>query len=215
MHKLIVVAALAVGAVPAVCMAQQSEEIARPEVKAGDRWTYRSVDLWNGRDIGGSVTTVVNVTPRAIQTINVRRGTDKEVDETWTPEWDAVNTAEGGIYDPDDGAFKFPLRIGATWPVAYQLRRTAMDVYQRTFAGEAKVVGWETVSVPAGNFRALKIIIDGRFERVGAAFAVTTYVWYVPEVKRWVKFRWEGWSLQGKRELNDGWQYELTDYKVQ
>jgi hypothetical protein len=57
---------------------------------------------------------------------------------------------------------------------------------------EGKVVRWEDVSVKAGSFKAMKVEVSGYFhvttrmgERVNVS--VSDHVWYVPEVKRWVK----------------------------
>ncbi len=112
---------------------------------------------------------------------------------------------------------KFPLRVGKTWSIDYtdnaHRGRQMQDHVRRTY----KVVGWEDVTVPAGTFRAVKVEANGVDDAVvsvpnragstamstnGAALSVSgvqrgglarvtrrTYaaLYYVPEVKNWVK----------------------------
>ena len=63
-------------------------------------------------------------------------------------------------------------------------------------SGEAQgtVTGWETVTVPAGTFRALKVIQKGVWRRLdnGSSHVQEIAFWYVPEVKRWVKLEATG-----------------------
>jgi hypothetical protein len=68
---------------------------------------------------------------------------------------------------------------------------------------QVDVIGWEDVTVPAGKFRALKIVSDGRFERTSDAMRGTSrnVIWYVPEVRRWVKLTLENRSDSAKGKV--------------
>ncbi len=63
---------------------------------------------------------------------------------------------------------------------------------------DAKVVGTETVTVPAGTFAAIKVVVEQSWRPVGNSFQQATaramgsrdlIVWYSPQLKRAVKFR--------------------------
>jgi hypothetical protein len=109
------------------------------------------------------------------------------------------------------------------------------------FDSHFTVVGYETVEVPAGKFRALKIESEGHWEaqvapgqnvvqgaQTGQGGAtMTTQVqkiserqvtgrlykafWYAPEVKRWVKSVEEYYSNGGVR--NERYSQELESFK--
>jgi hypothetical protein len=92
---------------------------------------------------------------------------------------------------------KFPLR--GAWEVRHKRH--------------VKVVGWEEVTVPAGTFRALRIEAEGPFERVDMPIVGTAkeVMWYVPQVKRYVKWTFENWNVRGR---NQWWGWELLDYEL-
>lgn len=79
---------------------------------------------------------------------------------------------------------EFPLSVGQKWNVESTVRLPGLtrDI---TFKGETKVVGSESVSTPAGNFRALKLIRQLR-DSTGSDTTITYY--YSPETKSLVKF---------------------------
>ena len=52
-----------------------------------------------------------------------------------------------------------------------------------------KVIGWEDVQVPAGNFHALKVEVNSRYYgKGGMADDATLIFWYSPQINRFVKF---------------------------
>lgn len=121
-------------------------------------------------------------------------------------------------FSPYLPAFKFPLQVGKTWAQYYDWKRTVVgdeisgaktwaESRERKASGgpnhgstrvDGKVLGWEAITVPAGVFTALKVEIKsphyagpetrrifGKAELFGGV--LETY-WYVPEVKRFVKY---------------------------
>ncbi len=79
---------------------------------------------------------------------------------------------------------------------------------------KVRVIGWETVAVPAGTFRALRIESEGSFQRTDIAVSGSAKetAWYAPEVKRYVKWTFENSTFRGR---NQWWGLELMEYKVQ
>jgi hypothetical protein len=84
--------------------------------------------------------------------------------------------------------FKFPLSPGKTWAQSAHWETPALDV-AGTEEVRGKVIGWETVKVPAGSYKALRVEIRDRIIGSGGVYdLVTLTYWYVPEVNRFVKY---------------------------
>ncbi len=65
----------------------------------------------------------------------------------------------------------------------------------RLFDWQARVEGWEDVTVPAGTFRAIVIKIDGQ-ARGGDSYAQHRTIWFAPATKSKVKEAWFAtWNL--------------------
>jgi len=196
-----------------VCHAQ-SDAVPRPNVKPGDSWTYRRMDYWTNKPNGRLRETVTFANDRVIQVVGYRGSQEKEVDATYTAEWNFVSTATGRVFDPDQGLFKFPLHPGDAHDAHYDMKDPTEGPYEVRFDRHVKVIGWEDVTVPAGKFRALRVESEGPFSRVDIAVAGTAKetAWYAPEVKRYVKWTYENWTFKGKNQWRG---QELIEYKVQ
>lgn len=186
----------------------------RPDVKTGDRWTYRHINSSNQEDFR-LTTSVVNVNGRAIQTISRISGQSRDLDEIWTPEWEPATTAGGSICDPKCVLLKFPLEPGTLYWGEYELRRPRLSAVHTREKAAGQAGAWEEVAVPKGKFRALRVEIRGEYTRLDTRdhgiFRMT--LWYVPSVKRWVKMTHESWSYRTNRPMNV-YTYELVDYAV-
>jgi len=193
--------------------AQSSAPVPKPEVKAGDRWTYHRMNNWANRPEFTYELAVTFADRNAIQGVVTRKGGEKELDATWTAEWNAVSSADGGVLEGSSGLLKFPLEVGAQHSVTFDLQRPAVAGGRGAFRVKhrrtVKVIGWEDVVVPAGKFRALKIEANGTYERIDANLSglVRSAYWYAPEVKRWVKYVYDdSYNKNGD---------ELVEFKVQ
>lgn len=162
-----------------------------PDLKVGERWTYNVVDGFNHLLKG---TWVREVTAADGARIKVRlRSTDgsKQSSAVYDGPWNAISQSfpVGGevTYSPPLLAFPFPLEPGKTWRQKVVLTDivTGRTVTQRV---TGKVVGWDKVKVPAGEFDAIKVI---RYVNLGngdwwrSETLRTEYDWYAPRVK-WV-----------------------------
>nr|WP_246217285.1 hypothetical protein [Paraburkholderia panacisoli] len=148
-----------------------------------------------------------------------------------------MNGAEVVVNRP----FAFPLSPGKTWSVDYtELHPNKMFASQK-WNSQYKVVGTETVEVPAGKYQAIKIEAEGnwiaqieptrtvtqsmqiqqgdtammtRAQNVGPVQSTgRTYkaFWYVPEIGRWVKSVEEYYGSNGVR--NERYTTELESFK--
>lgn len=178
--------------------------VERPDIRPGDRWTYRFSRA--GANVKHPKVRVYElvvtfVGPKGVQ--SVQTGPEgKQVDTTWTPEWNVVNDLRSGSFYPDSGVFRFPLRPGATYSSTYEVVRPKADTTDAKYTLEVRVVGWESVTVPAGTFHALRVEATGtsrRLDRVTRHAGTVHYVyWYVPQVKRWAKMTMEGFDRHGE-----------------
>lgn len=202
---------------PLLCAAQPAPPVERPNVKVGDRWTYRRMDYNAGKALGAYETQVVFAQRGVIQLVGTRKSKDEEVDTTYTADWNAVSTAARVFY-PHTGWFKFPLQVGDSYKAAYETVTPKKDIKART-ERQVTVVGWEDVVVPAGKFRALKIVSEGRFQRFETSTrsgVSRNVIWYVPQVRRWVKLTRETRLLGGKSKgKGEHTGEELVAYRLQ
>ncbi len=196
-----------------LCAAQSEAPVAKPDVKPGDRWVYRRMDYWTNTVIGTYEMRAVFVGRDVIQVVNTVPGKGGESDSTYTSDWNAVSTYFEVFY-PNFGLLKFPLQTGKTYKVAFESVFGATREFRVRHDRTAKVLGWEEITVPAGKFRALKVEIAGSFQRLDMSLGGTArnVVWYVPEVKRWVKMMYEDATHLGPSAKSGE---ELVEFHVQ
>ena len=197
-------AALLALLVCATMAAADEAVVDRPDVRPGDRWTYRFSRA--GPNVKHPKVRVYElvvtfVGPKVVQ--SVQTGPEgKQVDTTWTPEWNVVNDLRSGSFYPDSGMFRFPLRPGASYASAYEVVRPKADTTDAKYTLEVRVAGWEEVTVPAGTFHALRVEATGtsrRLDRATRRAGTVHYVyWYAPQVKRWAKMTMEGLDRRGQ-----------------
>ncbi|MBV9906479.1 MAG: hypothetical protein JOY52_02835 [Hyphomicrobiales bacterium] len=167
--------------------------------------------------------------------------TRSPVEVMFKPDWAkfrSVNGVETVVGRP----LAFPLALGKSWNVNYEENNPNPAHVREEFDTTYKVVGWEDVTTPAGAFKALKIEGKGNWvadsparvqtnsvlAKQGVAVAQSTQnvvqgprratgriyhvVWYVPEVKRWVKSRDETLSASG--QVSESEETELTAFHL-
>lgn len=163
------------------------------------------------------------------------------VELMFKPDWAkfrGVNGVETVVSRP----LAFPLALGKSWTVNYVENNPNPRHLREAIDIAYKVVGWEDVTTPAGAFKALKIegkgnwvadtavrvqtnsvlaqqgaavgkssqnVIQGPQRATGRIYQV---VWYVPEVKRWVKSRDETLSSAG--QVSESSEDELTAFHI-
>jgi hypothetical protein len=204
--------AAALLAVPLVCAAQA---VPRPDVKVGDSWTYRRMNYDANRPGDIFTMSVVFAERGVIQAVSLYGKKKGEVDTTYTADWNPVSSASR-VFNPHTGWFRFPLRVGDTYKASYEAIEPRTKGSWRA-EREVKVVGWEEVVVPAGKFRALKIVSEGQYRRTDVFGSGTSriVIWYVPEIKRWAKRTLESRPTSAGRGNGEYSGEELVDYRLQ
>ena len=198
--------ALLLVTLPTLGAGQSETRIPKPEIRVGDSWTYRGTNVL-APGTHEHETRVSFVDDKVILAVSTRKSDGKEFDSSWTSEWNAVNSYTGRMFRPHTGLFRFPLRIGDGYEMKMEWLEPRTKIVEGISSGTVKVVGWETVEVPAGKFRAMKLesesvvrTADGRTPQFKGTH------WYVPEVRRWVKLQ-----LVGPRGTTSE---ELLEYKL-
>jgi hypothetical protein len=200
----------------------QDAPVVVPQVKAGDRWVYRRLDHTKRRPPETYRLVVTFAGNDAIQAVMSGWGAP-ESDLTYTAEWNDVVSHRGVVNLREKGELQFPLYVGATYQLAWELENPRFNRQSGRHERTVKVVGWESVTVPAGTFRALKVVSQGTHRTfLGYSIAspgeVKDTYWYVPQVKRWVKYEHESSTpVPGGRGVHerDHNGEELVEFEVQ
>ena len=169
-------------------------DIEMPVIKSGDRWVFQLSNMMSKEqmDYEDRVTKVsgnlLSITQTILSTTSANRTVGKRTD--FTVERSTWSTRGNRWVEGDNMTVAFPLRVGKTWNYSFKNKTKkggTMIVHNR----RATVTGWEDVRVPAGVFRALKIVHSGTWNQVGAAGkeegTETQTFWYAPDFKRWIK----------------------------
>lgn len=172
-----------------------AREVSTALPRPGESWTYRTSGKWltsPRRDIVISVQSVrdglVTDTLRADAEARVVGDSRRAIGSRPAfLKWDQI----GLEYSPYLGAFRDLSTLGPLSDFA----TPDVDTWGQWYS-QAKVLGRETVNVPGGSFEAFKVEVwSSRSATGGATLAsiepvrIHYLVWYVPEVKRYVKMQ--------------------------
>ena len=176
--KVAFIAALALA--PALAVGQSAH---RPEISTGDRWAFAE----HGSVPSATPTRTWIVTAVTSEGIE---GTDNGEPLRLTRELNVLDSARESASNMQ--ALRFPLEVGKRWTYSTDWHLKAKGS-RGTADGEAIVVAYETVRVPAGTFEAFKIVRKDRIHgtspvgsQYGGAEATATY-WYAPDARAIVK----------------------------
>jgi hypothetical protein len=213
MGVLLVSGMLAMG----VALAQSPSPIGAPAVKVGDRWTFKRIDQVErveDKKVGEVVWEIVAVGEKDYELQSTIKGQES------TP-MKIVYSRDGGVlargvikFDPAEPYLAFPLEHGKEWGGRYHFQSPQTS---RTVDAElyGKAVEWESVTVPAGTFKALKITYSGTWGTMAGAFRVGgQYVragWYVPEMKQFVRYEFK---VLGSNGVQTDLAFELISSKL-
>jgi hypothetical protein len=184
-----------------------TQAAAVPTITVGEMWTYRVRDGYTGLDRGTERYRVDQVAAGSITVARERSGTEdvQLYDSSWNWLRRPATNMQPFNYSPAYQAFDFPLAPGKHW----QVRLTATDPADgRRFPVHlnGKVIGWERVKVPAGEFDALKIVrgvyVDYWEQSKRGSSQIIEIEWYAPTVKQAVRREASSryWDLLGARD---------------
>jgi hypothetical protein len=228
----------------AVPMLARAESPAAPVLKPGDTWAY--VNTVETAPSGWLQThdqiVLTRITSDHIYIETKQAGTTQAAIETIAgADWSRsrnVNGTETLVTEP----LSFPLKVGKTWEVKYTEAHPNAKHDSETVDTQFKVVGPESVQVPAGKFETIKVEAEGSWTaQIAPVHAATSGMstnqtgttivmqtrndapvtatgrlykafWYAPEVGRWVKSVEEYYGSNGVRSKRVS--SELESYKA-
>lgn len=157
-----------------------AQKVERPEVKVGDQWHFASGYVAPSTPNRTWVVTAVTAT--GIE------GTENGKPLKLTPDLNEVDSPRRT--DSDTRRLSFPLEVGKQWTYASDFLVKVPGVTGRT-EGEVRVVGYEKVRGPAGEFDAFKLESRAEFKGTSpdgpAAGVGTTTYWYAPAARAVVR----------------------------
>lgn len=188
-------------------------EVSAPRIVVGDRWHYDECNGFNGLRVAGIDMQVTEVSPDgtlalrlSVEGMPLSSLRDGQIEPYHSP-WNVAEDAAFDLrnrYDPALPLLPWPLRPGDVHRHDSQVSVPG-DAQRYRWTVITRVGEWERVSVPAGEFDALRIhrrihFVHPDFARDYAARSDT--LWYAPSVGRWVQREWRG-EYQRRFERRD------------
>lgn len=176
---------------------------AKPVVKVGEVATY-TVNLIADRQTTEDVVTVTGVEAGRIKARYARANrTPVETEAVYTDEWGSILVGSSGSrLDPASQALKFPLELGKAWEQKYDVL-TSSGARSRVDAS-SKVLAYEKVATPAGEFDAFKVETSGWVNGVSwsGSFKLEGTLWYAPAVNRIVRSDYKEYRRGGVESVS-------------
>ena len=162
-------------------------QVAAPTLKAGDTWTYRGIDNYNRLPTG---TWTREVTGTEASGIRVAvRSADGSIDDLFRTPGElasgVLNDRARGTMDPALQLMPFPLAEGKSWSQKV-IRTDPVTNEKREMLVRGRVLGWETIKVPAGEFKAMKVertMYLGDYDSFRGITQRTETEWYAPDIR--------------------------------
>lgn len=174
-----------------------ARRIDSPGVRVGDTWMFNKIDGWKNslEDVS------VNVVKRSDASGIVMESSSLDGSSVArilrTPAFNLVRieapafTQKAAPFYPN---YSFPLYVGKTWKGKVLLTNTKQPGIEVTAYLRGKALGWEMVTVPAGNYLALKLHMEGRYDARGPGGnwdgTIDDTLWYAPEVRNAVRYEY-------------------------
>ena len=195
-----------------------------PTVRApqvGQEWTYVKKDVFNGKTLGLITERVANVG----SSITIERSEDgaalpSEIQSSWG--WVTLDPQWSKLFSFNPALPLWPLDLSSSWSKQFNTRYS-IGGYPDGKLGWQEYMsnhGWEKITVPAGQFTALKFqtLINYESEDDNKTNCIRKEtVWFAPSIGRWVARESSGsYQIQGQigAVINEGsYQWQLTSYK--
>lgn len=194
---------------------QPNPPVQTPTVKEGDSYIFETKDPEDPKSAIMTKRTVDSVgTTIKLSTININNKKAKSRYLTYDRDWNLISTRnadKGGLdYSPPLKYYDFPLIPGKNWDQS-SLETDIKSGKTRTHTFTGVVEGWENVSVPAGNFRAIKVSLQTEVidNDTGEIILGTDDSWFVPEIGRSVKSITSG--KDGQKRIIQLMSYDLAE----
>lgn len=189
--------------------------------QVGQEWNYVKKDVFNGKTLGIITERVANVG----SSITIERSEDgnslpSEIQSPWgfattDPQWPKLLSFNPALP-------LWPLELASSWNKQINTKYS-IGGYSDNKLGWQEYMsahGWEKITVPAGQFIALKFqtLINYESEDANKTDCIRKeIIWFAPHIGRWVARESSGsYQIQGQigAVINEGsYQWQLTSYK--
>lgn len=160
--------------------------------QVGQQWVYQIRNVFNQEIVDVVTETVVAISPQIrIERIGQKSGPlPDEIQEPWgyvlqDPQWRPAQRFQQALP-------LWPEKFIPDWSGFYRTRYQVPGYPSASYYWglSTKALGWETISVPAGQFKVLKYHNENPYFESNDVFRVGNYreedVWLAPEIGRWV-----------------------------
>jgi hypothetical protein len=169
-----------------------------PAVKPGDTWIYNKINGWNGELEDISLVKVRHVDAEGIDMEASALDGNGAARIRRTPGFNLVRIEAPQATKttlPFYPNFAFPLSVGKTWKAAVVFESTDQPGKEVRAVLEARVVGFESVTVPAGTFQAMKIVMSGNYRARNLEHdwvgRIEDTLWYSPQARNAVRYEYK------------------------
>jgi hypothetical protein len=204
---------------PAPAVPAPAAVLATAFPRVGDTWHYRVRSIWKNVEERTFVHQVTAVSEREVrETVSeAASGENAGESKSFGPDPRFVEWRGKGYYFVEFNPF---LQVfGALQPDTAWKSLTAPvdDPFYTNWYSQGRVRGWDSVSVPAGSFKALRVELNSsRPPRAGSTQEpqrVQYVIWYAADAKRTIKHVRTVYAANGSKL--DEQTYELVKYRVQ
>ena len=187
----------------------------------GDNWQYNFKSMWKNVEPRTFAHQVIAVSDREVrETMSfVANGSKTSESKSFGGESRFIEWRGQGYYFVEFNPFLQAfgaLQPGTAWK---SLVAPIEDPFFSDWYSQGRAIGWESVSVPAGTFKALRVELNSSRNASANSAAqlaparIRYVIWYAPDAKRTVKHVRTVLTTDGTRLAEDT--YELVKYVVQ
>jgi hypothetical protein len=183
--------------------------VTAPQIKVGDFWEYAVRDGYTGIPQGIYRYDVSQIDGDRVIVTLTNNGAVLDTliyDKGWNGRELPLTPLHRFRFDPSSESFLYPLEPGKSWNRVVSSTDVGTGRHFRTHV-HAKVIGWERISVPAGQFDALKVqreVFAGNMEGSRTQEEIRETDWYVPSVRRSVMTQRTSQHFDTSRGGGDG-----------
>jgi len=166
--------------------------VTAPQVRVGDSWTYRLHDGYT-QISKGNYRYAVSALEAQRTIVQVTHDGEPAGTQIFTRDWNWLEKPMANLqnfrYNPPYPALPFPLEAGKTWRAYIKATDPATGRTNRVRI-DGSVQGWERVTVPAGEYDALKVqrlVYAGNWNYDQEEDDIIEVDWYAPELGQVVK----------------------------
>jgi hypothetical protein len=199
----------ACAAPPAYTPKDAAAPLSAPQVKVSDYWEYAVRDGYTNIPRGVHRYEVVRSDASGVTVQVTHEGYVLDT-LVYAPGWNGrelpLPNTQRFRYEPTFAAYAYPLEPGKTWSAVVRATDVATGRSYNTHV-YGKVIGWERISVPAGEFDALRIqreVFAGNSEGPRTQEEIRETDWYVPQVRRSVRNQATSQHFDTSRGGSDG-----------